>query len=110
MKVNELFYSLQGEGFHTGTPAVFLRLSGCNLRCGFCDTDHFAGSEMAEGEILERVLRFPSRHIVITGGEPSLQLTDSLVEILHNAGFFHTGGDQRHQSAARGCRLGNMLS
>ena len=88
MKVNEIFYSLQGEGFYTGTPAVFLRLSRCNLRCGFCDTDHFDGTEMAEGEVLERVLRFPSRHIVITGGEPSLQLTDSLVEILHNAGFF----------------------
>lgn len=88
MKVNEIFYSLQGEGFHTGTPAVFLRLSGCNLRCRFCDTSHQEGTEMAEGEILERVLTYPSRHIVITGGEPSLQLTDSLVEILHNAGFY----------------------
>lgn len=88
MRVNEIFYSLQGEGYHTGTPAVFLRLSGCNLRCTFCDTRHDDGSEMAEGEILERVLHYPSRHIVITGGEPSLQLTDSLVEILHNAGFY----------------------
>lgn len=88
MKVNEIFYSLQGEGYHTGTPAVFLRLSGCNLHCRFCDTSHQEGTEMAEGEILERVLTYPSRHIVITGGEPSLQLTDSLVEILHNAGFY----------------------
>lgn len=88
MKVYEIFYSLQGEGFHTGTPAVFLRLSGCNLNCDFCDTVHTPGVEMADGEILERVLKFPSRHIVITGGEPALQLTDRLIEILHNAGFF----------------------
>ena len=88
MKVNEIFYSLQGEGYHTGTPAVFLRLSGCNLHCPFCDTTHEDGTEMAEGEILERVLPYPSRHIVITGGEPSLQLTPTLVDILHDAGFY----------------------
>lgn len=88
MKVNEIFYSLQGEGFHTGTPAVFLRLSGCNLKCDFCDTDHNSGTEMDNGEILERILPYPSRHIVITGGEPSLQLDDALVEMLHNAGFY----------------------
>ncbi|WP_285798604.1 radical SAM protein [Duncaniella freteri] len=88
MKVNEIFYSLQGEGYHTGTPAVFLRLSGCNLKCDFCDTEHQSGTEMALGEILERVLPYPSRHIVITGGEPSLQLNDDLVEMLHNAGFY----------------------
>ena len=39
-KINEIFYSLQGEGFHTGTPAVFIRFSGCNLKCSFCDTQH----------------------------------------------------------------------
>ena len=39
-KVNEIFYSLQGEGYYTGTPAVFLRFAGCNRRCAFCDTDH----------------------------------------------------------------------
>ena len=50
MKVNEIFYSLQGEGFHTGTPAVFVRLSGCNMACDFCDTDHSRGREMTDDE------------------------------------------------------------
>lgn len=88
MKVNEIFYSLQGEGFYTGTPAVFLRLSGCNLSCRFCDTRHQEGVEMEYGEILERVCAYPARHIVITGGEPSLQLNDLLVDMLHEAGFY----------------------
>ena len=83
MKVNEIFYSLQGEGYHSGTPAVFVRFSGCNLRCPFCDTQHEFGNEMTEEEIVAEVLRYPARNVVITGGEPSLQLTKSLVKMLH---------------------------
>lgn len=87
-RVNEIFYSLQGEGFYTGTPAVFLRMSGCNLCCGFCDTDHSAATEMSLPEILRAVTAHPSRHIVITGGEPSLQIDAPLVSMLHDAGFY----------------------
>lgn len=87
MKVNEIFYSLQGEGFHTGTPAVFLRLSGCNLRCPFCDTRHEDGQEMTEAEIVAGISKYPTRTVVITGGEPSLFLTASLVEALHHEGW-----------------------
>lgn len=83
MLVNEIFYSLQGEGFHTGTPAVFVRFSGCNLNCPFCDTDHAEGKEMSEGEIVEEVARHPASLVVMTGGEPALQLTESLVDLLH---------------------------
>ncbi len=86
--INEIFYSLQGEGFFTGTAAVFLRFSGCNLKCDFCDTDHSDGIRMDLPEIMEKVTSFPSRHIVITGGEPSLQLDGILVDILHDAGFY----------------------
>ncbi len=90
MLVNEIFHSLQGEGYHSGTPAVFVRLSGCNLRCPFCDTQHAGGTEMSEPEIVAAVkslcpvLRSPL--VVVTGGEPALQLTPSLVDALHAAG------------------------
>ena len=86
MKVNEIFYSLQGEGYHSGTAAVFVRFSGCNLRCPFCDTDHEDGREMSEEDIVAQVSAYPASLVVITGGEPSLQLTDTLVEALHHLG------------------------
>lgn len=88
MKINETFVSLQGEGHFTGTPAFFLRLSGCNLQCPFCDTQHQTFIEMSEDMIVEEASREKPRHIVITGGEPALQLTQSLVDKLHEAGFF----------------------
>lgn len=83
MKVNEIFYSLQGEGFNAGTPAVFVRFAGCNLQCPFCDTDFAVGTEMTEEDIAAQVVRYPASLVVITGGEPSLQLTESLVDALH---------------------------
>lgn len=88
MKVNETFLSLQGEGYFTGTAAFFLRLSGCNLRCPFCDTQHQSYTEMSEDEIVAEASRHKPRHIVITGGEPALQLSRTLVDKLHAAGFF----------------------
>ena len=72
-KINEIFYSLQGEGFHAGTPAVFVRFSGCNLRCAFCDTQHQEGQMMSVQEIVEQVNKYPlAPLLVLTGGEPSL--------------------------------------
>lgn len=84
--VNEIFYSLQGEGRNTGRAAVFVRFAGCNLRCPFCDTEFDSYREMTDEEIVEAVRRYPSRFVVVTGGEPSLQLDDALVEALHRAG------------------------
>lgn len=86
MKVNEIFYSLQGEGRWTGTPAVFVRFSGCNLKCPFCDTDHNEGTHITEEDIVNEINKYPSDHIVFTGGEPTLQVTRTLVDKLHDAG------------------------
>ncbi len=87
-KVNEIFYSLQGEGYHTGTPAVFLRMSGCNRACAFCDTDHSAGRMMSAEEIVAEITRYPARHLVVTGGEPLLQLDSALLRAIKAERFF----------------------
>ncbi len=80
-KINEIFHSLQGEGFNTGTASVFVRMSGCNLRCGFCDTDHDSGTMMSLPQIVAEVMRWPKAPLVVlTGGEPGLWVTDELVD------------------------------
>lgn len=79
-KINEIFYSLQGEGFHSGTPAVFVRFSGCNLRCAFCDTQHQAGEMLSLQEIVDEVNKYPDAPLlVLTGGEPSLFIDEAFV-------------------------------
>ncbi len=79
-KVNEIFYSLQGEGFNTGTASVFIRLSGCNLHCAFCDTRHEEGTMMSLPAIVEQVMQYPNAPlIVLTGGEPSLWIDEDFV-------------------------------
>ena len=89
IKINEIFCSVQGEGHFTGTAAVFIRTSGCNLRCSFCDTEHEGFTEMSVDDIVTESTKYASRHAVITGGEPSLQAElPQLVEALHKAGFF----------------------
>ena len=76
MKVSELFYSIQGEGKLVGVPSVFVRASGCNLRCTWCDTPYASwdpeGEDLAVDEIVRRVLAYDARHVVVTGGEPMI--------------------------------------
>lgn len=82
-KINEIFHSLQGEGYHTGTPAVFVRFSGCNLHCVFCDTQHQEGRMMSLSDIIAEVNRYPHAPLVVlTGGEPSLFADDEFVRAL----------------------------
>lgn len=85
--INEIFYSLQGEGRYAGVPAVFIRFSGCNLRCPFCDTDFhkFISVTLLDVEtwIKEKVGRNSPWLVVLTGGEPTLQVDDALTDMLH---------------------------
>ncbi|MBR5434585.1 MAG: radical SAM protein [Bacteroidales bacterium] len=85
-KIHEIFISLQGEGFHTGTAAVFVRFSGCNLTCDFCDTLHQTFTLMSDEEIAETVSKYAVDWVILTGGEPSLQASDQLIDLLHRQG------------------------
>ncbi|MEW6249563.1 MAG: radical SAM protein [Planctomycetota bacterium] len=75
LRVNEIFHSLQGEGTRTGVPCVFVRLTGCHLRCAWCDTQYafYEGGWLSLDEILDRVRAFSCPTVEVTGGEPLLQ-------------------------------------
>ena len=95
MKIAEIFYSIQGEGTLVGVPSVFVRTSGCNLRCVWCDTPYTSwtpeGAEMNLDEILACVRQYPAKHAVVTGGEP--MIAPGIVELtqaLRQAGLHIT--------------------
>ena len=75
LKINEIFYSIQGESSYVGHPTVFVRTTGCNLRCTYCDTkySYFEGSFQGVEPLLEQIAAFGTRYVCITGGEPLLQ-------------------------------------
>lgn len=95
MKVNEIFYSIQGEGVDTGVPTVFVRLQGCNVVCRWCDTKYAlgkGGEELTVTEVVSRVQgadKYPSGRVYVTGGEPLIQLKvlGELVGELHRLGY-----------------------
>lgn len=84
MKIKEIFYSLQGEGLQFGKPVIFIRLSGCNKRCWYCDTDFTKGTELNNDEIYDIIKDYKSKYIIWTGGEPTLQLTNEDVSYFNN--------------------------
>ena len=116
-RINDIFYSLQGEGYNTGRAAVFVRFAGCNLRCPFCDTEFDTYREMTDDEIVAEISRYEVRDaryensmeadssigsnlaprtsylasrkplVVLTGGEPTLQVDEAFVDLLHQHGF-----------------------
>jgi 7-carboxy-7-deazaguanine synthase len=75
VRVTEIFFSIQGESTHAGKPCVFVRFTGCDLRCGYCDTAYAftGGVQMTRAQILEEVAKHPARFVCLTGGEPILQ-------------------------------------
>ena len=75
LKINEIFYSIQGESSFSGLPCVFVRLTYCNLRCSYCDTEYafYNGKDMSLSEIIIEVKKHPTQLVMITGGEPLLQ-------------------------------------
>ena len=93
-KVNEIFYTLQGEGAHSGIPAIFVRFSGCNLRCPWCDTEFEGYKEMTAEQIVSEIQNLydiPNvrrKMCVLTGGEPTLQADKQLIDAIHAAGFY----------------------
>ena len=89
MRINEIFYSLQGEGRNTGRAAVFIRLSGCNLKCPFCDTDFDSYTDLTVRQIVDEVkgIGGACRFVVITGGEPTIQDCEILIDNLHADGY-----------------------
>src|SRR4051812_43136179 len=95
MKLSELFFSIQGEGKLTGVPSVFVRASGCNLRCVWCDTPYASwdpqGDDVPVEEIVQRARAFGAKHIVLTGGEPMIMPDiEPLCAALHAAGHHTT--------------------
>lgn len=85
-KINEIFYSIQGEGCNAGKAAIFVRFSGCNLRCPFCDTEHKDGSFMTAEDICRKIVAYPTPLVVLTGGEPTLFLDKALCDAIHATG------------------------
>ncbi|MCP4714649.1 MAG: radical SAM protein [Deltaproteobacteria bacterium] len=109
MKVNEIFYSIQGESSYAGYPCVFVRLTGCNLRCSYCDTRYAydEGEDCTEEQVLERIAAYGCSLVEITGGEPLLQPdTPGLISRLLDRGcrvLLETNGSMNIGSVDRRC-------
>jgi 7-carboxy-7-deazaguanine synthase len=80
LKINEIYYSIQGESTYAGRPCVFVRLTGCNLRCNYCDTEYafYDGKEMSVKDVINEVEKYNCRLVEITGGEPLVQMDECL--------------------------------
>lgn len=98
LTVNEIFYSLQGEGGRQGEASIFIRLCKCNLRCVFCDTEFDTGEEMSLKEIADSIGKYTGKWIIWTGGEPTLQLKDEHLQFFKDLGYkqaIETNGTRR---------------
>src|SRR5690625_3246718 len=105
LKITEIFYSLQGEARTVGLPTVFVRLTGCPLRCQYCDSEYafYGGERMALEAILAQVAAYKPRYVCVTGGEPLAQAGClPLLTSLCDAGYDVSPGNQRGQVGAGG--------
>ena len=91
LKINEIYYSIQGESSFTGLPCIFIRLTYCNLRCSYCDSEYtfYEGNDMSINQILDKIREYPCKLVEVTGGEPLVQkecieLLQKLVELNYN--------------------------
>ena len=84
LKINEIFYSIQGESSYTGLPCIFIRLTFCNLRCNYCDTEYafYEGNDWEIPKILTKIKEYPCNLVMVTGGEPLLQ--DECIALMRN--------------------------
>lgn len=110
MRVTEIFFSIQGESTLAGEPTVFVRFTGCDLRCGYCDTEYafYGGRQMSRAEILDEVSKHPARFVCLTGGEPTLQKElPQLAQELLDRGYqvsLETHGQRPLEEVPRGVR------
>jgi 7-carboxy-7-deazaguanine synthase len=110
VRVTEIFFSIQGESTLAGEPCVFVRFTGCDLRCGYCDTEYafYGGKKMSQEEILTEVAKHPARFVCLTGGEPTLQKDlPELAQKLLDKGYqvsLETHGQRSLASIPRGVR------
>ena len=87
LKISEVFYSIQGEGFWVGHPAIFIRFSGCNLKCPWCDTDFSHKLTLTKEAILQIIKNYPCKLLVLTGGEPGLQIDEEFVQFFKDKNY-----------------------
>src|SRR5713226_4814869 len=110
MRVTEIFFSIQGESTMAGEPCVFVRFTGCDLRCGYCDTEYafYGGTPMTRAQILQEVSKYPARFVCLTGGEPILQKElPQLAQELLDRGYqvsLETHGQRPLDEVPRGVR------
>ena len=109
--ITEIFYSLQGETSLIGVPFVFIRLTGCNLRCTYCDSVYSfkGGTKMSFDQVLEKIKSYPVEHVLLTGGEPLLQRnTLPFIDLLRERGYqvsIETHGEISIEEAAKKARI-----
>lgn len=111
LKLNEIFFSIQGESSQAGRPTIFIRLTGCKLRCTYCDTQYayFEGDDVSIDDIMDRIKKYPCQLVEVTGGEPMEQKeTPLLLQALLNAGYevmLETDGVEDLSTVPNGVRI-----